>query len=91
MKHLEPLFEGLEIIGIAGMFQGAIHTVDERQDVPEQILVAVLNRVRLLPDGAFPVIVELGDGAHIFVVIFRGLLLRFLKFHHQIFRLSVLR
>ena len=60
------------------MLQGAIHIIDKRQDVPEQVFVAVFYRVGLIPDGAFPVIIEFGDRANIFIVIFRGLLLRFL-------------
>ena len=48
LEELEPLPERLKVVGIAGMLQGPVHPVNERQDIPEQIFVAVLNRVSLL-------------------------------------------
>jgi hypothetical protein len=84
LKHFEPFSKGIEVIGVAGMFHRPVHVVDERQDVPEQIFIAISDRIALFPDGPFFIIIQFGCGTHIFVVIFRRLLFHFLKFHYQI-------
>src|SRR5258706_89112 len=71
--HIDAFEERVAVAAPFGVVEGALEVVQNREQVPDQALVAVADRVRLVPPGALFVVFYIRGLTQQAVVIFLGL------------------